>query len=140
MAAFPASGWRLVDGEISGVPPCNVDALQLDTGFKLLHGRPVASVQVFVSIADTGDEVGALSRDKDLVRLKRAAVCCLIGTQVILVRTGQLASMNKYIRWNKGDLVFLVVRVLDNVEGVWNFAIKGSNKFDNDADTKVFKS
>ena len=139
-AAFPVSGWRLVDGEISGVPPCGVDALQLEGGFKLLHGKPVASVQVFVSIADTGDEDGALSRDKDLVRLKRAALCCLTGTPVTLVRTGELAGMNKYIRWNKGDLVFLVVRILDKVEGVWNFAIKGSKKFDNDADARVFNS
>ena len=139
-AAFPVSGWRLVGGEISGVPPCGVDALQLDSGFNILHGRPVASVQVFVSIADTGDEEGALTRDKDLVRLKRAALCCMTGTPVTLVRTGELAGMNKYIRWNKGCLVFLVVRILDKVEGVWNFAFTGSTKFDIDADARVFNS
>ena len=127
-AAFPVSGWRLVDGEISGVPPCGVDALQLDEGFKLLHGKPVASLQIFVAIADTGDEEGALTRDGNLVRLKRAAICCLTGTSVCLVRAGELGNMNKYIRWNKGDLVFLVVRILEKIDGVWNLAIKGSKK------------
>ena len=139
-AAFPVSGWRPVDGETSGVPPCGVDALQLDEGFKLLHGKPVASLQIFVAIADTGDEEGALTRDGDLVRLKRAAICCLTGTQVCLVRTGELGNMNKYIRWNKGDLVFLVVRILGKVDGVWNLAMKGSNKFGNDADAQIFNS
>ena len=137
---FPVSGWRLVDGEMAGVPPCGVNALQLDEGFKLLHGKPVASLQIFVSIADTGDEEGALTRDGNLVRLKRAAICCLTGTSVCLICTGELGGMNKYIRWNQGDLVFLVVRILEKVDGVWNFAIKGSKKFANDTDAQVFNS
>ena len=29
---------------------------------------------------------------------------------------------------------------MDKVEGVWNFAIKGSKKFDNDEDANVFNS
>ena len=56
MAAFPVSGWRLVGGEISGVPPCGVDTLRSDGEFKLLHGKPISSLQVFFAIADAGDE------------------------------------------------------------------------------------
>ena len=79
--------------------------------------RTVSTLQVLVSITDSGDEHGAMSRDGDLARLKRDAVCCLSGAPVVLHRTGDLASMSKYLRWNKGDVVVAVVRIVDYVEG-----------------------
>ncbi len=52
--------------------------------------------------ADTGDESGAMKHEGNLVRLKRHAVCCLSGTPAVLRRSGDLSSMNKYLRWSDG--------------------------------------
>ena len=106
----------------------------------MLRGKPVTNLQVLVSIADTGEERGALEKDGDLVRLKRNAICCLSGKPVILHRTGDLSSMGKYLRWEKGTIVFTVVRLLKEMNGVPHLAIKGSWKFTDSASAQVFNS
>ena len=58
----------------------------------------------------------------------------------MLLRTGDLSSMNKYLRWEQGALVFTVVRVLDQVNGVPRLAIKGSTTFANKSRAQVFNS
>ena len=34
--------------------------------------------------------------------------------------------MSKYLRWDQGNVLFMVVRILHEVNGVWHFAVKGS--------------
>ena len=65
VGAFPTTGWRLIDGVMSGIPPCHIASLRMNDGFKTLHDKPAANVQVLVSIADTGDERGAVDKDGD---------------------------------------------------------------------------
>ncbi len=139
-ATFPSTGTRLVEQEISGVPPCEIRDLLEQNGFYTLHGRPVANLQVMLTITDSGDEHGAMERDGELVRLTRAALCCLSGLPVILHRSGDLGCMSKYIRWNKGDIIFMIVRILNNVDNTWHFAIKGSRKFQSEAAANVFNA
>ena len=126
MAAVPASVWRLIDSEMSGIPPCHIASLQNQSGFCLWRDRPVTSLQVMVTIADTGEEHGAMEKDDTLVRVKRAAICCMSGAHVVLHRTGDLSCMSKYLRWDQGNVLFMVVRILHQVNGVWHFAVKGS--------------
>ena len=78
------------------------------------------------TIADTGEEHGAMEKDDTLVRVKRAAICCMSGARVVLHRTGDLSCMSKYLRWDQGNVLFMVVRILDQRNGVWHFAVKGS--------------
>ena len=58
----------------------------------------------------------------------------------MLLRTGDLSTMNKYLRWGQGTIVFTVVRVLDQVNGVPRLAIKGSTRFTNESRAQVFNS
>ena len=44
----------------------------------------------------------------------------------MLLRTGDISSMNKYLRWEQCAIVFTVVRVVDQVTGVPQLAINGS--------------
>ena len=128
MAAVPASVWRLIDSEMSGIPPCHIASLQNQSGFYLWHDKPVTNLQVMVTIADTGEEHGAMEKYDTLVRVKRAAICCMSGARAVLHRTGDLSCMSKYLRWDQGNVLFMVVRILHQVNGVWHFAVKGSKK------------
>ena len=107
-ATFPTKSWRLVEGEVTGVPPCDISSLEFQKQFKILRGKPVANVQLLLCIADSGDEHGAMDRDGDVVRLKRKAICCLSGRPVVLCRSGNLGSMTLYLRWEKGTIGFLL--------------------------------
>ena len=51
-AAFPAKSWRLVDGEITGIPPCAIASLEFQDQFKMLRDKPVSNLQVLVSSPD----------------------------------------------------------------------------------------
>ena len=88
--------------------------------------KPVTHLQAMVAIVDTGEEHGAMEKDDTLVRVKRAAICCMSGAHVVLHRTGDLSCMSKYLRWDQGNVLFMVVRILHQVNGVWHFAVKGS--------------
>ncbi len=107
-ASFPTKSARLVDGDVSGVPPTGIASLQVQNQFQMLRGKPVSTIQVLLCITDTGEEHGAMDRDGDLARLKRKASCCLSGKPVVLCRTGDLSSMNKQLRWEKGTIVLLL--------------------------------
>ena len=137
---FPSTSWRLVDTDIEGIPPCALDSVKRDDTHNMLFERPVKSVQVFISITDSGDAHGAMSRDGDLVRLRRSAVCCLSGAKVVLHRTGNLESMSKYLRWDKGDFIFTVARILDYKDDTWHLAIKGARKFNADGSQEIFNA
>ena len=139
-AAFPCVSWRLVDTDIEGIPPCALDSVKRDDTHNMLFERPVKSVQVFISITDSGDEHGAMSRDGYLVRLRRSAVCCLSGAKVVLHRTGNLGSMSKYLRWDKGDVIFTVARILDYNDDTWHLAIKGARKFNDEGSQEIFNA
>ena len=140
LASFPSKYWRLIDGEVTGIPPCGIGALEFHNHFAMLHDKPVAKLQVLVAITDTGDERGALERGNSLVRLKRHAVCCLSGAPVVLHRTGDLSSMSKYLRWEKEAVVFMVGRILQRVDGVIHLAIKGSTRFSAGNSAEVFNT
>ena len=139
-AAFPAKAWRLVDGDITGIPPCEIASLEFRDQFKMSRGKPVANLQVLLSIADTGEGRGASAKDGDLVRMKRKAICCLSGRPVVLLRSGDLASMSKYLCWEQGAIIFNVGRLRSLVEGVPHLAIKGSNRFPDPASAMVFNA
>ena len=34
--------------------------------------------------------------------------------------------MSKYLHWGQGNVLFMVVRILHQVNGVWHFAVNGS--------------
>ena len=140
MAAVPSSVWRLIDSEMSGIPPCHVASLQLKSGFYLLHDKPVTNLQVMVTLADTGEEHGAMEKDDTLVRVRRAAICSMSGAPVVVHRTGDLGCMSKYLRWNKGDVLFMVVRILHQDSGVWHFAVKGSKRFADAGEATIFNT
>ena len=137
---FPSDPWRVVDTDIAGIPPCALASVLRDGVHNMLYDRPVKSMQVFISIKDTGEEHGAMSQDGDLVRLKRSAVCCLSGVNVVLHRTGHLGSMSKYLRWNKGDVIFTVARILEYKDDTWHLAIKGARKFNADGTQEIFNA
>ena len=59
---------------------------------------------------------------------------------MILHRTGDLSSMGKYLRWEKGTIVFTIVRLLKEMNGVPHLAIKGSWKFADSGSAQVFNS
>ena len=80
-AHVPAKSWRLVEGDVTGVPPCKVADLQFQNQFKMLRSKPVANVQLLLCIDDTGDEHGVMDRDNDLLRLKRNVICCVSGRE-----------------------------------------------------------
>lgn len=140
MAAVPASVWRFIDSEMSGIPPCHIASLQNRSGFYLWHDKPVTNLQVMVTIADTGEEHGAMQKDDTLVRVKRSAICCMSGARVVLHRTGDLSCMSKYLRWDQGNVLFMVVRILHQVNGVWHFAVKGSKKFASAGEATIFNT
>ena len=81
-----------------------------------------------------------MDRDGDLVRLSRKAICCLSGKPVVLTRTGELSSMGKYLRWEKGTIIFTVVRVLGVENDIPHLAIKGSRKFPDITSAHVFNA
>ena len=121
-------------------PPCALASLILDGDQKLLFQKPVTTLQALVSITDTGDDHSAMSRDGDLVRLRRNALCCLSGSKIILHRTGHLQSMSKYLRWNQGDVIFCVARILERDGETWHLAIKGSRKFTSKDSAEIFNT
>ena len=81
-----------------------------------------------------------MDRAGNLVRLKRKAVCCVSGKNVVLSRAGDLSSMSKYLRWEKGTIIFVVVRLLDIIDGVPHLGIKGSKRFADAASAQVFNT
>ena len=81
-----------------------------------------------------------MDRDGDLVRLKRKAICCLSGKNVVLSRTGDLSSMIKYLRWEKGTIICVVVRLLDCINDVPHLAIEGSRRFTDATAAHVFNA
>ena len=93
-----------------------------------------------LTIADTGEEHGAMQKDDTLVRVKRSAICCMSGARVVLHRTGDLSTMSKYLRWDKGHVLFMVVRILHQNDGVWHLAVKGSRKFATPGEATIFNT
>ena len=81
-----------------------------------------------------------MDRDNDLLRVKRKAICCLSGKQVVLCRTGDVKSMNKYLRWEKDTIIFVVARILDTIKGVPHLAIDGSKRSADAAAAQVFNT
>ena len=124
-AHFPSSMMKLVDSEIKGTPPCCMKDLKMENDLKILFDKPVNAIQVLVTITDSGEERGCMSRDGDLVRISRKAVCALSGTPVILHRTGELLSTSKYCKWNKGDVVYVIGRAMGVEDNVWRIAMCG---------------
>ena len=139
-ATFPSKSWRLVEGDLTGVPPCDMGSIEYQNKFKILRGQPVANVQLLLCIVDSGDEHGVIDKDGDLVRLKRRAICALSGRNVIVSRTGDLNSINKYLRWERGTVIFAVVRLLDCINDVPHLSIKGSRRFMDNKTAHVFNA
>ena len=125
---------------LHGGPPCKVADLQFQNQFKMLRSKPVANAQLLICIDDTGDERGVMETDNDLLRVKRKALCCLSGKPVVVCRTGDVKSMNKYLRWEKDTIIFVVARILDSINGVPHLAIKGSKRFADAAAAQVFNT
>ena len=46
--------------------------------------------------------------------------------------------MNKYLRWEKDTVIFVVARILEPIKGVPQFIIKGSKRFADGAAAQVF--
>ena len=137
---FPASPLRIVQTEFRGIPPCAVNALKLEFGQTLLYGKPANTIQALLCIADTGDQNGSMQQDGDFVRLQRNAVCCLSGAPVLLHVTGALRSLSKYVRWNQGDVMFGVLRILSCNDGTWNLLLKACQKFITSQEAFVFNA
>ena len=93
-----------------------------------------------VTIARIGEEHGAMEKYDTLVRAKRAAICCMSGAHVVLHRTGDLSCMSKYLRWDQGNVLFMVVRILHQVNGVWHFAVKGSKTVASASEATIFNT
>ena len=81
-----------------------------------------------MAVTDTGDEVGVMQRDGDLVRVKRAASCCRSGQALFLHKTGDYSLMSKFLRLTQGDIVYVLVRLLDSAADSWNFIVKAFQK------------
>ena len=81
-----------------------------------------------------------MDRDNDLLRVKRKAICCPSGKSVVVCRTGDVKSMNKYLRWEKDTIIFVVARILDSINGVPHLAIKGSKRIADAAAAQVFNT
>ena len=48
--------------------------------------------------------------------------------------------MSKYLRWDKGDVIYIVARILDYNDDTWHLAIKGARKFNRDASQEIFNT
>ena len=58
----------------------------------------------------------------------------------MILRTGDLSSMNKYLRREKDTIIFVVARILEPIKGVPQLAIKGSKRFADGAAAQVFNT
>ena len=122
---FPNTTLKLVPCEVQGCPPCTMKDMKLENGLKLIFGKPVNTVQLLVTICDSGSERGCLKQDGELVRITRQAMCALSGVNLSLHRTDELAKSAKYCKWNKGDVVYVIGRVMtfDANEKVWQISM-----------------
>ena len=109
---FPSTMLKLVPNDVQGCPPCSLKDVKLANDLKVVSERPVTTIQLLVIICDTGEERGCMRRDNDLVRVTRKAMCALSGVNVALHRTGELANTTKYCKWNKGDVVYVIGRIM----------------------------
>ena len=114
IANMPSSMMKLVDTDIKGAVPCSIGNVRIQKNLKILFDKPVNTVQMLVAITDTGEEHGCMTRDEEHVRISRKGVCLLSKEKqtVILQRTGELASMSRFCRWNSGDVVYVIGRII----------------------------
>ena len=122
---IPSTALKLVPSDLQGCPPCCMSDLKLQNELKMLFDKPVNAVQLLVVICDTGEERGCMRKDGELVRVTRKALCALSGVNVALHRTGELASIAKYSKWNKGDVIYVIGRIkdFDGKENTWGIAM-----------------
>ena len=122
---FPSTMLKLVPNDIQGCPPCSMKDVKLENELKVVFGKPVNTIQLLVVISDTGEERGCMKRDGELVRVTRKALCALSGVNVALHRTGELANTAKYCKWNKGDVIYIIGRLLafEPQENVWRISM-----------------
>lgn len=122
---FPSEALKLVPNDLQGCPPCAMKDVNLVKELKMLFDKPVNVIQLLVVICDGGDERGCMTRDGDLVRVTRKALCALSGGSVALHRTGELANTAKYCKWNKGDVVYVIGRIMcfEAQDNLWRISM-----------------
>ena len=129
VSVYPSNSWRLINGDSCGLMPCRIRSLEFQNHYAMLSGRPVTGIQILVTVTDTGEETGCMEKDNSLVRLKREGVCSLSGSRVVLHRTGELSTMSKYLKWNQGDILYIVGRFLSSRDDITHILIKASKRF-----------
>ena len=99
--------------------------VKLANDLKIVFDKPVNAIQLLVIICDAGGERGCMRRDNDLVRVTRKAMCALSGVNVALHRTGELANTAKYCKWKKGDVIYVIGRILayEPKDNVWRISM-----------------
>ena len=122
---FPNTMLKLVPNDLQGCPPCCMKDVKLANELKVVFGKPVNTIQLLVIICDTGEERGCMMRDGELVRVTRKALCALSGVKVALHRTGELANTAKYCKWNKGDVIYVIGRIMafEPHDDVWRISM-----------------
>ena len=122
---IPSTMLKLVPSDLQGCPPCSLTDVTLENELKIVFGKPVSTIQLLVVICDTGSERGCMMKDGDLVRISRKAVCALSGVNVALQKTGELAKTSKYCKWNKGDVVYVIGRIMsyETDEKMWRISM-----------------
>ena len=127
---FPSTMLKLVPNDVQGCPPCSLKDVKLANDLKVVFDKPVTTIQLLVIICDTGEERGCMSKDDHLVRVTRKGVCALSGVNVALHRTGELANTAKYCKWNKGDVVYVIGRIMAFAqdENLWRIAMTAERR------------
>ena len=122
---FPSTMLKLVPNDLQGCPPCSMKDVKLANELKVVFDKPVNTIQLLVTICDSGEERGCMIRDGELVRVTRKALCALSGVTVALHRTGELANTAKYCKWNKGDVIYVIGRILayEPKDDVWRISM-----------------
>ena len=131
-ATIPTQPLAAIRPEQPGLPPISIDGLEEVDGCAKVGNVFPQTIQILVHIADTGMEPGVLAQDGAMVRISRNATCVLSGAPMVLQRTGRVDLMQQYMRFNKKDILFAVVRPLAvqrraNADGpaVWHAFLLG---------------
>ena len=112
VANMPSTMMKLVESDIKGTPPCAIKDVTIEKDLKILYKRAINTVQLLVTITDSGEERGCMKKDEDLVRITRKGRCILSGEPLLLNRTGELTEMSRFCKWNAGDAVYVIGRIL----------------------------
>ena len=123
---FPEIPMRMVASDSQGTPPCAINAVERRAHeLKLLYHKPINTIQLLVTICDVGNEDYVFAPDEQLVRITRHAMCALSSGKVALHRTCTVQVASKYAKWNMGDVIYIIGRIMnfDTVKNIWHIAL-----------------